>query len=260
MSNRSKTTVFRQLLINIMLPLFATMLILAYLNYARNRELLLEAHQEKNERIQEDIKKVLAFQDVSLESVEADLDKYLRTMSDILVNEFFANTDSIEELSLEEIRHNLGMKQDIYIINREGIIVNTTFIRDLGFNLFSIDEKHKEFLLDIFKNGKFVSEKLSLERSTKRLKKYTYQPTLDGKYIIEIGAYSQEASEIVDYYREHLEDLSDIGSEVVSVDLFLGRDDPVSLTREAELDPDHKDLYVEAFDSKSDRSVSIEQG
>ena len=67
------------------------------------------------------------------------MDKYLRTVSNILVNEFFANTDSIEEISLEEIRHNLGMKQDIYVVNREGIIVNTTFIRDLNFNLFSID-------------------------------------------------------------------------------------------------------------------------
>lgn len=258
MISGKKTTVFRQLLVNIILPLVATLCVLAYLNYNRNRDLLVAAHKEKNLRIQNEIKDVLSFQDISLESVERDMDKYLRTMSNILVNEFFANTDSAENIPLEEIRHNLGMKQDIYIINREGIIVNTTFLRDLGFNLFSIDEKHKQFLLDIFSKGQFVSEKLSLERSTKRLKKYTYQPTNDGKYIVEIGSYSSEANRIVDFYRSHLEKLSDLGSGILSVDLYLGRDEPVSFIRESEINPEHKQLYIEAFDTKKVRSAQLE--
>ena len=128
MASTNKTTVFRQLLVNMILPLVATLLLLAYFNYNRNKKLLVQAHEAKNLRIQDEIKDVLSFQDVSLESVEMDMDKYLKTVSDILVNEFFENTDSIESVSLEEIRHNLGMNQDIYVINREGIIVNTTFI------------------------------------------------------------------------------------------------------------------------------------
>ena len=258
MVSAKKTTVFRQLLLNIILPLVATLILLAYFNYTRNKELLIAAHEEKNVRIQDEIKSVLSFQDISLESVERDMDKYLVTLSDILVHEFFKNTDSIVEISLEDIRRNLGMKQDIYVINREGIIVNTTFIRDLNFNLFTIDEKHKEFLLDIFHKGKFVSEKLSLERSTKRLKKYTYQPTIDGKYIIEIGSYSAEANRIVDFYRAHLEKLSNIGSGIISVDLFLGRDDPVSFIRDSELNPDNISIYTEAFDSRGRTSTKVE--
>ena len=163
MASPDKTSVFRQLLINIVLPLILALVILAYFNYSRNKELLMSAHHEKNQRIQDEIKNVLSFQDVSLESVEKDMDKYLTTMSRILVNEFFKNTDSIENISLVDIRHNMGMKQDIYVVNRQGIIVNTTFIRDLNFNLFSIDETHKNFLLNIFDGGEFISEKLSLE-------------------------------------------------------------------------------------------------
>lgn len=257
MIGSSKTTVFRQLLVNIILPLMATLVLLAFLNYDRNKNLLINAHKERNIRIQNEIKDVLAFQDVSLEPIERDMDKYLRTMSNILVNEFFSNTDSIEKLPLEKIRHNLGMKQDIYVINRNGIIVNTTFLKDLNFNLFSIDDKHKEFLLDIFKKRSFVSEKLTLERSSKRLKKYTYQPTNDGKYIIELGSYSAEANRIVDFYKAHLENMSDISSGMLSVDIFLGRDEPVSITRDAVLDTSHFEIYQEAFDSKENRSVEI---
>jgi serine phosphatase RsbU (regulator of sigma subunit) len=257
MISAKRTTVFKQLLLNIILPLVATLILLAYFNYSRNKALLIAAHEEKNLRIQDEIVNVLSFQDISLESVERDMDKFLSTMSQILVNEFFKNTDSIERVSLEKIRHNLGMKQDIYVINSEGIIVNTTFIRDLNFNLFTIDEKHKEFLLGILDGKQFISEKLSLERSTKRLKKYTYQPTLDGKYIIELGSYSGEANRIIDFYRAHLEKLSDLGSGIISVDLFLGRDDPVSFIRDTEIAPDHIGYYTKAFDSKGHISTKI---
>ncbi|HAW51651.1 MAG TPA: hypothetical protein DCX54_04880, partial [Flavobacteriales bacterium] len=140
-----KTSVFRQLLINIILPLVLSLIILAYFNYSRNKELLMSAHKEKNERIQNEITNVLTFQEISLESVEKDMDKYLETVSRILVNEFFSNTDSIQYLNLENVRRDLGLKQDIYVINQDGIIVNTTFVRDLNFNLFTIDEKHKKF-------------------------------------------------------------------------------------------------------------------
>ncbi|MEQ8323411.1 MAG: SpoIIE family protein phosphatase [Vicingaceae bacterium] len=258
MAAPGKTTVFKQLISNIIFPLIIALILLAYFNYTRNRDLLLSAHQEKNERIQNEIRNILAFQDLSLEPVERDMDKYLTTMSDILVNEFFRETDSIEFISLEDIRRKLGMKQDIYIINRQGIIVNTTFVRDLNFNLFSIDEKHKEFLLSIFENGQFISEKLSLERSTRRLKKYTYQPTKDGKYIIEIGSYSSEANRIVDLYRSHLEKLSNLAPSIVSVDLFLGGEDPASFIRDAQIDPEYMDLYHEAFSEQTRINFKLE--
>jgi len=256
MVTRKKTTVFRQLLINMILPLMATLLLLAYFNYNRNKTLLIAAREEKNLGIQNEIINVLSFQDISLESVEKHMEKYMRTMSDILITEFLNDPDSIEGLPLEEIRHNLGMKDDIYVINRQGIIVNTTFIRDLDLNLFDIDEKHKQFLLEIMDGGEFVSEKLSLERNTKRLKKFTYQPTLDGNYILELGSYNEEANGIVDFYRKHLEKLSDLGSGIQSVDIFLGRDDPVSFIRDSEINPEHQDLYIEAFDNKEERSIT----
>ncbi|HAW53340.1 MAG TPA: hypothetical protein DCX54_13595, partial [Flavobacteriales bacterium] len=168
----------------------------------------------------------------------------------ILVNEFFSNTDSIQYLNLETVRRDLGLKQDIYVINQDGIIVNTTFVRDLNFNLFTIDEKHKKFLQGIFKTDRFISEKLSLEHSTRRLKKYCYQTTIDGKYIIELGSYSSDANRIVDFYRAHLEKLSDLASSIVSVDLFLGRENPASFIRDVKIDEAHKHYYQECYDKK----------
>ncbi len=254
-----RTTVFKQLITNIVYPLVIALIVLGYFNYNRTHTLLVDAYQEKNINIQNEIRNVLEFQDVTLSFIEKDMDRYLKTLSNILVSDFFNDIDTIENLPLEAIRKNMGMKQDIYIINRQGVIVNTTFIRDLNLNLFNIDEKHKQFLLDIFEGNRFVSEKLSLERNTKKLKKYTYQPTLDGKYIIELGSYSNEANRIVKTYRSHLENLSDVSKGIVEVDLFLGRDDPVSfINDEAIIPTEHRDIYQMTYDSKETQSIDVD--
>ena len=255
-----QTTVFRQLIINIIAPLILALLVLAYINYKHNKALLIKAYEDKNQHIINEIKNVLSFQDFSLTLIEKDIDRFMKNISQILVYEYFSNTDSIEKVNLESVRKDLGMKQDIYIINREGVIINTTFLRDLRFNLFSIDEKHKNFLLDIFNNGKFVSEKFSLEKKTKKLKKYTYQPTSDGKYIIELGTYSNQANRLVDSFREHIERVSTDNAGIISVDLFIGRDRPISFTRNAKIDIAHSTVYRQTFDDKKTRSVILREG
>jgi len=44
----------------------------------------------------------------------------------------------------------------------------------------------KRYLQNIQKSGEFVGERFAIEAATKRPKKYTYQPTRDRKYIIEL--------------------------------------------------------------------------
>jgi serine phosphatase RsbU (regulator of sigma subunit) len=255
-----KTTVFKQLITNIITPLILALLVLAYINYQHNKNLLVKSYEDKSEHIIKEIKNVLNFQDFSLALIEKDIDKFIRNISEILTMEYFQNTDSIEQVNLERVRTDLGMKQDIYIINREGVIINTTFLRDLRFNLFKIDEQHKQFLLDIFDKGDFVSEKFSLEKKTKKLKKYTYQPTLDGKYIVELGTYSNEANRLVDSFMKHIEKISKENNDIISVDLFIGRNQPVSFSRNAKIDIAHIKAYQNTFDDKKTRSIVKNQG
>jgi len=236
-------SIYRQLLTNIVIPVIIGLLIIGIFSY-RNTKTILRLHNETEQNfIYDEIKSFIELQFVALSIIEEPMDKLMRDYSNKLVSEYFINSFNIENTNLNALRHELEMDEenvDIYIINRDGIVVNTTFREDLYINFFSFSESHKNFLLTIFKEQKFDSPKFFFEAKTKRYKKYSYQPTLDGKYIIEIGLYSTQADKIYDYMISHLEKIPEKKTNLVSVDLFfLASGKPYPLNLKHEFIPEH---------------------
>jgi len=194
-SDKNKTTIFKQLILNLVLPVVLSMFALSVINYLNTKRIINESNTKQNLIISEGVTKVLEFQDKAFELIEVSMSAKMETNSSKLVNEIFRDTKNIETADLDMIRRQLDMDtehEDIYIIDRNGIIVNTTFEQDKGLNLFSFGEKYKNYLEEVFNLKIFVNEIFSIEDQTKRPKKYTYHPTLDGKYIIELGSYSKK--------------------------------------------------------------------
>ncbi|MBL4654049.1 MAG: SpoIIE family protein phosphatase [Flavobacteriales bacterium] len=258
---KSSTTIFKQLILNIILPVVAAIFLLGALNYYHTQSILIEGNETKNELISNEIKNILKFQDYSFDIIEDDLNTEIEAFSQILTEYVFKNTDSIETADLLSIREQIGMNaslQDIYIINTNGIVVNTTFKRDLGLDFFSFGEEHKKHLLDILKERKFVSERFTLETTTKKLKKYTYQPTLDGKYIVEVGVYSGKATRIIESFKEHLNGISKRQKDIVSVEMFIGADNPISFNKNAEISEKNKEFLLRTFKEKQKQTYESE--
>jgi len=245
-----KTTIFKQLILNVVIPAVLALLILGAFNYNQTKTNLIDSIDTKNKIISEEIIHIMEFMELSLEVVEQELNPVMETVSNDLVHKYFKNTDNIEFADLDKIRAELGMDpemEDIYIINKEGIVVNTTFEKDLGLNLFNFGEDHKEVILSIFEEGKFVNERFTVESSTKRLKKYTYHPTIDGKYIIELGIYSHRTDEIIDFFKQTVGKISKSQPSIMDVDLFISKDQPISLTKDIELSEDEIQYMKERF-------------
>ncbi len=236
-------TIYKQLLLNIVIPVIIGFLIIGIFSY-RNTKTILRVHNETEQNfIYDEIRSFIELQFVALSIIEEPLNKQMQEYSDKLVNNYFANTFNIENADLNAIRKKLGMNAnqvDLYVINHDGIVVNTTFREDLYINFFSFSEAHKQYLLNVFQSGKFDSPKFFFEHKTKRYKKYSYQPTLDGKYIIEIGIYSTQADKIYDYMISHLEKIPQKKPNLVSVDLFfLASGTPYPLNLRHEFIPEH---------------------
>jgi len=207
------------------------------------RSEMVDSNRERNVRLVGEIKNNLEFQDMSLETVESTLDERMKGYSNLLVSQYFAKTKSIETADLNAVRKALYMNdklEDLYIINTNGIVVNTTFPKDKGLNLFNFGIEHENYLKGVLKGGKFVSERFTIESSTKRLKKYTYQPTRDGKYIIELGVYSQKADEIIAFIKKRLNTITEEQATIKHVDLFIITDIPFSLSENATLSKDEQ--------------------
>lgn len=260
---QKRTTVFNQLIINVMLPVVVGLLFLAGFNYYHNKNLLLNSSTFKNKLISDEIKNILQFQDFSLEFIDNNLYSKMERYSDKIVNDYFADTKNIETYDLRVLQQNLGMNpqlEDIYVINRDGKVVNTTFEKDRGLDFFSFGEDHKNYLLKILKDGRFESERVSIEKSTGRLKKYSYQATKDKRYIIEIGLYSEQATSIVEMFKKQLNAISK-DQDVVSVDFFISAETPVSFNNNsATIKPEQQETFLKTFKNKQSSSVVEKTG
>ena len=124
-------------------------------------------------------------------------------------------------------------------------------------NFFSFGEEHKALIKKIFKDGVFRSEKFTIEGTTRRLKKYTYEPTLDGKYIIELGVRSNTADEIINLIKATLDNFSVKEKSIVSAELFMNADNPFSLTKTDEIGAVEKEFLRQRFVKKD--TVQVEK-
>ena len=243
---KQRTTIFRQLILNIVIPAILALLALGAINVQQTWSILEETSKSKSKLISEEIRQIHEMQDMAMRILENQIDPDLRRFSHQLVNSTFRNTDEIETVDLKSIQQKIGMdplNQDIYVINRDGIVVNTTFNPDLGLNFFEFGKEHKEMLEEVWGSGTFLSEKFTIENSTKRLKKFTYIPTLDGKYLVELGIYSAQADSIIDFVKERMNNMSDEQTNIISVDLFFGMDNPLCLNGDATIEEEFARYY-----------------
>ena len=105
-------TIFRQLIINVVIPVLFAFLGLAIMNYYNTKKLLLNAYKTENIYISDEIKNIIEFQDLALAVLEERLNEKMQEYSNILVSEYFNSTQNIEEADLFKIREKLGMNPE----------------------------------------------------------------------------------------------------------------------------------------------------
>ncbi len=179
--------------------------------------------------VTDEIKNILEFQDVALNLIETNLNAKIEEHSRILMEQYFSVTDQIESIDLNRAREDLNLNPDlfdIYIINQQGIIVNTTLESDLNRALYAYDGM-EEKLAPLFENKGSLNDRFATELSTRQLKKYSYHATSDGQYIVELGMYSKEAFGISEKFKNRLTTITE-ETNIMSIDLFINPTKPMS--------------------------------
>lgn len=248
-------TIFKQLLVLVILPVVCALVFLAWFNLHKTAEILKNAHDTKNKIMADEIQHILEFMDDNLVNIERSLDDEISEFSNELVHNVFRNTDNIENADLDSVRAVLQMNPnfyDIYVINAKGVIVNTTFEKDLGLPTFEkFGEGHKKLILDILRTKGYKNGSFSPEQNSNLLRKYTYQCSKDSKYVIELGVYSKYANAIVNKVETKLNNLAKENGNILSVDLFIGKDNPVSFNNKgAVIDSTHMKDYQYLLDTR----------
>ncbi|HUS85952.1 MAG TPA: SpoIIE family protein phosphatase [Bacteroidales bacterium] len=255
---KKQTTIFNQLILNVIIPTLVALMVMAGINFTNTKALITNSNDEKNRIISSEITEVLEFQELAVSIIERSMSGRMNNLSDAIVNDKLRNTSNIETVDLYSIRRQLEMDprtEDIYIIDTNGIVVNTTFENDLGFSLFSIGEEHKNHLLHVFDTGTFVNTRFAVEASTKKPRKYTYQATHDRKYIVELGAYSDEADEVLNTIEKIKTDILNDNPGIVDLEIFFMADTIFSLNRQAVVYDDKRELLMDTFIKRDTTSL-----
>ncbi|HUX58664.1 MAG TPA: SpoIIE family protein phosphatase [Bacteroidales bacterium] len=245
-----KTTIFRQLIFNVAIPTLLALLVFAGINFQRTRSILASGTDEKNKLLSNEVTKILRFQDIAFNLIDGEINTRLRDFSLTLINKYFSNTDNMKNLDLRAIANEIGMdpvNEDIYVVSADGIIINTTFKQDLNLDLFSLGEKMKIYLLGVIEKGEFVADLFAVEHRTHKARKYSYQPTNDGKYIIEIGAYSKQVDDVIMAIEDTKAELKKETEGIIDVELFLMADFPFSMNKNFLELPSQKDTLLRCF-------------
>lgn len=124
----------------------------------------------------------------------------------------------LKSLDLDSVFH------DLYIIE-DNIVVNTTYTPDWGLDFSAFGEEKINHLNRILKSKAFFAERFQFESSTKRLKSYSYQSSMNGNYLIEIGSYSEVADKIMEMFINRLKQITAENKDVVSVNYWFGNID-----------------------------------
>lgn len=243
-------SIFVQLLVNILLPVFLILLVFSFINYYINKNKLQASYLKEREQVTNEVKSLLKVYDYSLHQLEDEINNEVRRIAYALRNNYFAKTDSISTADLNRIALELKMDTadyDIYIINRDLVITNTTYAKDLGLDFKKIGKEFETFFGEIFKTDTITLDRFGGEMSTLRIKKYAYLTTLDKQYILEFGAYSSKADKMKERVYKEIENIKKDYPELSHIQSSVATENMENL----ELGKEHVKYYNEAIHKQS---------
>jgi hypothetical protein len=137
---KKRTTILRQLIITVITPVVFIIVGIGFYNFYQEREEILSERKTHIKQVKQEVNDFIDFFDQTILECESEMSRQARSHSDTLVNYIFKDSKDIESINLDSLRLEIGMtkSEDLYIINKQGVIVNTTYEKDLGLNFFEM--------------------------------------------------------------------------------------------------------------------------
>ncbi len=222
-SSRRKS-IYKLLFIKVTATVLLLNIILAIITIQDTINIQIKSDNDLRQKIRNEIIGISEFQVSALKTFEKSFYDIQKEALEELTNK--DNIDLRKE-NLNKQLKSLGLDSvfhDLYIIE-DNVVVNTTYTPDWGLDFSAFGEERINHLSRILKSRSYFAERFQFESSTKRLKSYSYRATKDGKYLIEIGSYSEVADKIMDMFKNRLKQITAENPNVVSVNYWFGNTD-----------------------------------
>lgn len=157
---------------------------LSYIDLKRMSKQLTEDYSERIDLAELNVKTALKQWNEDYELLDQQITDKMRVYSEVLL-EKYENNPNFDEWDFDELKKQFGM--DVYIINNENEVIYSSFQQDIGLNFNNCCTRFAALLDERRENGLFVDDIIDLQKNVGELKKYSYMPTKDGQYILELS-------------------------------------------------------------------------
>jgi signal transduction histidine kinase len=152
---------------------------------------LLQIQTEQN------IREALLYKDATATIFDDILNDKMQSGLISLVEEYELAGHDPARMDLSRIRADLGTDYDIYIIDENGIIIQTTYSPELGTDFKTIPYFY-DYLTKIRNQDGFFPDRVVREfKGAGKFRKYAYMPTPDHNYILELGLSGQNFAPVI---------------------------------------------------------------
>ncbi|SHG14825.1 GGDEF domain-containing protein [Ornithinibacillus halophilus] len=164
---------------------------IATVNYIRERGQAIESNKIQVDEIETSVSDSIAMIDKAYNYFDEDTRVQMYENTEYLMDLYHKNPN-VENWDYEDLKQALGM--DIYIIDNENTIIQSSFIDDIGLNFSECCSEFASLLDERRESGEFHADGMDLQQKTGEIKKFSYMATPDKQYIIELGFSLEEGT------------------------------------------------------------------
>lgn len=178
-----------------LLVLLPALILLSYTDFTKAKSNLENNFDFMVEQTAENITGAYDLVEVSFRILSLSLEDTMKKAFEPFIQDYYSVDGQVDKIDLAKIKKGLGEEFDLYIINDKGVIIHTTFEKDLNLDFAKIAPSFNEKLQKIREEGRYQGDRISNETVTGNVRKYGYWGTPDKKYILEIGIKSSQFEE-----------------------------------------------------------------
>ena len=178
-----------------LLVLLHALILLSYTDFTKAKSNLENNFDFMVEQTAENIAGAYDLVEVSFRILSLSLEDTMKKAFEPFIQDYYSVDGQVDKIDLAKIKKGLGEEFDLYIINDKGVIIHTTFEKDLNLDFAKIAPSFNEKLQKIREESRYQGDRISNETVTGNVRKYGYWGTPDKKYILEIGIKSSQFEE-----------------------------------------------------------------
>lgn len=157
---------------------------ISFVNYRNTEQIIKDKYNQRQELVEKSIIKLFYHVNDAYKIAEKQLNQKMKKYSLQMLDKYQDNPD-IDTWNLKKMKEKFdGL--DIYVVDENLQIIRSTYKKDIGLD-FSKYPSFAKLLRQRMQGTSFKVDRLDLETNTGEIKKYSYMPTPDHKYLLELG-------------------------------------------------------------------------